>query len=148
MYRLINEYRAEQGLSELLWDDSLADVARSHSMDMAANDYYRHRNLAGEDPTARARRARYSCRNPRSIGIAENIYLLYGHNSSTNWGNRITYQWISQDDLARMFATGWTTSSGHRRIILDKRHTRTGIGVGFGTASGIPHGVYMTQNFC
>ena len=115
---------------------------------MADNDYYRHTNLKGEDPSARARKANYSCHNPRSTGIAENIYLLYGHTSSLRWGNTVTYQWLTQDELAKRFVTGWINSQGHRRNILDRRYTRTGIGVAFGTASGIEHGIYVTQNFC
>ncbi len=148
VHQLINEYRDEQGRAVFRWDEELAALARAHSLDMAKHDYYRHVNRAGDDPTARARKAGYDCRNPRSVGVAENIYLLYGHTSSMRVGNRITYQWISQKDLAQRFVAGWIASTGHRRNILDGRYTRTGIGVAFGTASGIPHGVYITQQFC
>ena len=148
VHQLINRYRDEQGRAVFRWDEDLAALARAHSLDMAKNDYYRHVNPAGDDPTARARKAGYDCRNPRSIGVAENIYLLYGHTSSMRLGGRVTYQWISQEDLARRFVAGWIASTGHRRNILDGRYTRTGIGVAFGTASGIPHGVYITQQFC
>ena len=148
VYQLINEYREAQGGTVLRWDEDLAMLARAHTLDMARHDYYGHVNRAGEDPTARARKAGYDCRNPRSIGVAENIYLLYGHTSSMRLGDRVTYQWISQDVLARRFVEGWIASPGHRRNILDRRYTRTGIGVAFGTASGIRHGVYITQQFC
>ena len=148
VHQLINEYRDEQGRSLFRWDEDLAALARAHSLDMAKNDYYQHVNRAGDDPTARARKAGYDCRNPRSIGVAENIYLLYGHTSTTRLGGRVTYQWIGQEDLARRFVAGWIASQGHRQNILDRRYTRTGIGVAFGTASGIPHGVYITQQFC
>ena len=148
VHRLVNAYRKEHGLQELRWDTRLAEISRSHSLDMAANDYYRHLNHEGDDPSARARKANYDCHNPLSIGIAENIHLLYGHTSSINWGDRVTYQWVSQEELAGKFVDDWTDSAGHRRNILDRRYTRTGIGIGFGTASGIRHGVYITQNFC
>ena len=148
IFQLINDYRVDQGLPKLNHDDRLAVVARSHSQDMAANDFYRHTNLKGEGPSARAKEANYDCRNPLSIGIAENIYLLYGHVSSLRVGNRVTYQWLTQDELAGRFVAGWIASPGHRRNILDRRYTLTGIGVGFGTAVGIEHGVYVTQNFC
>ena len=148
VHQLINEYRDEQGRAVFQWDEDLAALARAHSLDMAKHDYYRHVNQAGDDPTARARKAGYDCRNPLSIGVAENIYLLYGHTSSMRLGDSVTYQWISQEDLARRFVAGWIASTGHQRNILDGRYTRTGIGVAFGTASGIPHGVYITQQFC
>ena len=148
VHQLINEYRDEQGRAVFQWDEDLAALARAHSLDMAKHDYYRHVNQAGDDPTARARKAGYDCRNPLSIGVAENIYLLYGHTSSMRLGDSVTYQWIGQEDLARRFVAGWIASTGHQRNILDGRYTRTGIGVAFGTASGIPHGVYITQQFC
>ena len=148
VHQLINEYRGSKGVTALSWDEELAALARAHSLDMAEHDYYRHVNQAGDDPTDRARKAGYDCRNPLSIGVAENIYLLYGHTSSMRLGDRVTYQWISRQDLAGRFVAGWIASTGHRRNILDTRYTRTGIGVAFGTASGIPHGVYVTQQFC
>ena len=148
VHQLINEYRDEQSRTAFRWDEDLAALARAHSLDMAKHDYYRHVNRAGDDPTVRARKAGYDCRNPRSIGVAENIYLLYGHTSSMRLGDRVTYQWISQEDLARRFVSGWIASTGHRSNILDGRYTRTGIGVAFGTAANIPHGVYITQQFC
>ena len=146
--QLINIYREDQGLPELKQDKRLAAIARSHSQDMATNDFYRHTNLKGEGPSDRARKADYNCHNPLSIGIAENIYLLYGHVSSLRVGNRVTYQWLTQDELANRFVAGWIASPGHRRNILDRRYSLTGIGVAFGTAVGIEHGVYVTQNFC
>lgn len=148
IFQLINVYREDQGLPKLKHERRLADIARSHSQDMATNDFYRHTNLKGEGPSDRASTANYDCHNPRSIGIAENIYLLYGHVSSLRVGNRVTYQWLTQDELANRFVAGWIASPGHRRNILDRRYSLTGIGVAFGTAVGIEHGVYVAQNFC
>ena len=148
IYQRINSYRVEQGLQALKSDDRLAQLARAHSQDMAANDYYKHTNLNGEDPSARASKAGYNCHNPLSIGIAENIHLLYGHTSSIRWGNSVTYQWLTQDEVANRFVADWINSPGHRRNILDRRYNLTGIGVAFGTASGIKHGIYVVQNFC
>lgn len=148
IFELINAYRVEQGLPALENDPRLAQIARAHSKDMADNDHYSHVNLLGEDPSARARRANYDCRNPLSIGIAENIILGYGHRSSTRWGSTVTYDWYSQDELAELFANSWINSLGHRRNILDPRYGLTGMGIAFGTSQGIRHGVYGTQNFC
>ena len=148
IYQLVNDYRKEQGISTLKYDDSLAQIARAHSQDMATNDYYKHTNLKGEDPSTRASRANYNCHNPLSIGIAENIHLLYGHTSSIRWGNSVTYQWLTQGEIAKKFVNDWISSPGHRGNILDRRYNLTGVGVAFGTAAGIKHGIYVTQNFC
>ena len=145
IHQLINKYREEKGQTEFKWDDRLAHVARAHSEDMANNDYYSHTNRIGDDPSARAKRAGYTCNNPRSIGVAENIHLLYGHTSML-YGR--PYEWETQERMIQRFVADWTSSPGHRRNILDPRYTRTGIGIAFGTAMGIENGIYVTQKFC
>ena len=145
IHQLINKYRKEQGQTEFKWDGDLAQLARAHSTDMAKNNYYSHMNRAGNDPSARARKAGYSCNNPRSIGIAENIHVLYGH-SSTLYGQ--PYEWETQERMIQRFVADWVGSPGHRRNILDPRYTRTGIGVAFGNYNGIRNAIFVTQAFC
>ncbi len=145
IHQRINAYRQEQGQTKFEWDDRLARIARAHSEDMAKNDRYSHVNLAGDDASARARKAGYSCNNPLSIGVAENIHLLYGH-TSTLLGR--PYALETQERMIQRFVADWTNSPGHRRNILDPRYGKTGIGVAFGTAMGIEGGIYVTQNFC
>ena len=36
IFKLVNDYRRSQGLSDLVWNDAIADAAREHSQDMAA----------------------------------------------------------------------------------------------------------------
>ena len=141
----INAYRKEQGQTEFEWDDRLARIARAHSEDMAKNDRYSHVNLAGDYASARATKAGYNCNNPRSIGVAENIHLLYGHTSML-YGR--PYAWETQERMIQRFVADWTGSPGHRRNILDPRYGKTGIGIAFGTAMGIEAGIYVTQKFC
>ena len=145
IHQLINAYRKEHGRTDFQWDDRLARIARAHSQDMAKNDYYSHTNRAGDDPSARASKAGYNCNNPSSIGVAENIHLLYGHNSIL-LGR--PHEWETQQRMIQRFVADWTSSPGHRRNILDPRYGKTGIGVAFGTAMGIAGGVYVTQKFC
>ncbi len=116
----------------------------AHSQDMAQNNHYSHINLRGEDPTARARRVGYDCYNPRSIGIAENIHVLYGHTSSLG----LSYEWETQETMARRFAADFMASPGHRRNILDPRYGLTGLGVALGSYNGIEHAIFVTHNFC
>ena len=145
IHALINTYRMEQGQTELEYDLRLAYLARTHSEDMAKNGYYSHTNLAGDDPSARARKAGYDCRNSRSIGIAENIHVLYGH-TSTLYGK--PYEWETQERMVQKFVADWTSSPGHRRNILDPRYGRTGIGVAFGDYDGVTNAIFVTQTFC
>ena len=58
---LSNSEREQHGLSPLHWDSALADIARSHSKDMAANSYFDHRNKQGENTTQRGLKAGYRC---------------------------------------------------------------------------------------
>ena len=145
IYERINAYRQQQGQAKLKWDDQLARIARAHSEDMAKNDRYSHVNLAGDDASARARKSGYNCDNPLSIGVAENIHLLYGHTTML-YGR--PYTWETQERMIQRFVADWTSSPGHRRNILDPRYGKTGIGVAFGTAMGIEGGIYVTQKFC
>ena len=142
--RIINDFRIANGRSALRVDDRLAEIALAHSQDMAQNNHYSHINLRGEDPTARARRVGYDCYNPRSIGIAENIHVLYGHTSSLG----LSYEWETQETMARRFAADFMASPGHRRNILDPRYGLTGLGVALGSYNGIEHAIFVTHNFC
>lgn len=145
IHQRINAYRKEQGRSELKWDNRLASIALEHSEDMARHNFYSHTNRAGDDPTARARKAGYNCQNPRSIGIAENIHVLYGHTSML-YGR--PYTWETQERMIQRFVEDWINSSRHSQIMLDRRYTKTGIGVGFGPYNGISNAIFVTQNFC
>ena len=149
IFDAINAFRVEHGRYKLQWDVDLAAVARAHSADMAANNYSRHINLVGDDATIRARKVGYICRNSRSIGLAENIHVLFAHTHRTDLGfGQVEYDWMEQDELTRRFVDDWVKSLGHRRIILDRRPGKTGIGVAFGTYWGGPNAVHVTQNFC
>lgn len=146
--QLINGYRVSNGRSALRVDARLSEIARNHSQDMARNNHYSHINLRGDDPTARARRVGYNCHNPLSIGIAENIHVLYGYTSSLRTSAGITYQWETQETMARRFVVDWISSPGHRQNILDSRYGLTGLGVAFGSYNGIKHAIFVTHKFC
>ena len=135
------------------WDDQIANIARNHSEDMATNDYFRHDNLRGESPTDRGNREGYPCRKSLgggsiSHGLGENIWLGWEYSSYTYGTGGSRYDWMSQSQLARQAVSSWMNSTGHRENILDPQYDKTAIGVGFGTAGGKDHAVYLTQNFC
>jgi uncharacterized protein YkwD len=149
VHDLINQERTAQGLSALDIDPALAAVARAHSEDMAAQQYFAHVNLQGQDPTARGEAAGYSCRKTYgsyyTYGIAENLFLNNLYSSATYYSNRETeYTWNSPEEIAQTTVSGWMNSSGHRENILTPTYDRQGIGVAIGSNDR----VYITEDFC
>ena len=153
IHQLINVERVTRGLAALDWDDRIAKIARDHSEDMASNDYFRHDNLKGQSPTDRGNLAGYPCRKPLgggtySYGLAENIFWWTAYSSYTFGPGGTRYNWMSSTEYAKKAVHWWMGSPGHRKNILTAQYDKTGIGVGFGTAGGKDHAVYLTQNFC
>ena len=107
---LVNAERAANGCAALVWDASLAQVARLHSADMAARDFFDHTNPEGLSPFDRAAAAGTSA-------SAENIAA-------------------GQQSAADAMAS-WMASPGHRDNILNCANTRIGVGVGYGGSYGI-----------
>ena len=153
IHRLINAERTRSGQRGLRWDDRLGDIARSHSDDMASQDYFDHVNLKGESPTDRGNNADYPCVKQLSggafsYGLAENIWYGWEYSSYTYGTFGTRYDWMSQTELAQQAVASWMGSSGHRGNILTSKYDQTGIGVGFGVSGGKKHAVYLTQVFC
>ena len=146
--KAINALRLQRGRVALTVDPLLTEIAQAHSSDMAQHRYSAHVDSQGDDPTGRARKAGYDCRNPRSIGIAENINVVYGHTSSLRTHAGTDYNWMSNAEVVTRFVAEWLASPGHRGNIMDRRYKFTGVGVAFGTFRGIPHAIHVTQNFC
>jgi uncharacterized protein YkwD len=107
---LVNTERSAAGCPTLAWDETLAQVARLHSADMAARDYVDHTNPEGLSPFDRAA-------NAGTSASAENIAA----------GQR-----AAADAMA-----SWMSSPGHRANILNCAMTRLGVGVGYGGSYGI-----------
>lgn len=118
LFDLTNAARVQHGLSFLSWDEDVRETARSHSMDMAENNYFNHTNLEGQDPFDRMTEDGI----PFSVA-GEN--LAYGQTSS-------------------VFAhEGLMNSLGHRENILKEDYKRLGVGVAFNSKSQ----PYYTENF-
>ena len=134
---LVNEVRASKGVPTLDYDVALAQIARNHSLDMVARDYYSHDNPDSEGPSERASRQGYHCRRDfgyaYSIGVAENIFHGYG----------LAYATMPPAEVALVAMKSWMGSSGHRANILDRDYTKEGVGVAV-----VGRTVYFTQNFC
>lgn len=148
IYQYTNEQRTRNGLATLANDASLASIARSHSEDMAVNGYMSHVNLDGKDPSDRAASVGYSCYKDYgtyyTYGVAENIAQNWLYTSYMTSGIYTSYNWHTEESLAREIVEGWMESPGHRQNILTSTYDRIGIGVGIASNDA----VYSTQNFC
>lgn len=100
---LVNESRAEEGLSALTLNNALNKAALSHSTDMETNDYFSHEGLNGSRFWDRTEDAGYMG-SPAGENIA-----------------------VGQRD-AEAVHTSWMNSEGHRNNILNSRITEMGLG--------------------
>lgn len=108
---LTNAERVKEGLGALKEDAYLAMIARAHSADMIARDFFDHNNPDGCSSSCRANNADYTW-----SAIGENIYMTEGYD-------------LSADDEAEMVVDGWMHSAGHRANILGAKYTNSGVGV-------------------
>jgi uncharacterized protein YkwD len=109
-FQAINQIRQENKLLPLKWDAKIADAARSHSRRMATQRFFSH-----EDPQFGGPGNRLS-----AAGIA---WKLCGENIFEEYG---------ETDPVRAAVRGWMQSAGHRKNILARGFTHTGIGVAIG----------------
>lgn len=118
MFDLTNATRVNHQLPILTWDDHVRETAREHSADMAANDYFDHKNLQGQSPFDR---------------MKEDAVAF--HTAGEN---------LAYGQLSSIFAhEGLMNSLGHRENILRKDYEYLGVGVAFNEKSQ----PYYTQNY-
>lgn len=117
LFDLVNVFRASLNLNTLTWNESVAVVARKHSVDMAVRKFFDHTNPSGYTPFDRllADGVDYSV-------AAENIAAGYTNAFSTH--------------------NGWVNSPGHRENLV-RNVKQVGIGVYFGG----DYSIYYTQDF-
>lgn len=100
---LINSERAKQGLAALKINNTVANVARAHSQDMLANNYFDHYDLNGGSPFTRLSQA----------GI---VYRTAGENIAINGSVPNAH-------------TAFMNSAGHRANVLSSEYTQVGVGI-------------------
>jgi uncharacterized protein YkwD len=149
VHELTNQERLNHGLSQLAIDPEITQIARGHSSDMAQREYFAHETPEGLSPSDRADQNGYSCQKIVGLkiysGIAENIFQGHLFDSYYTINGEITsYEWNTEEEIAKITVDGWMNSPGHRENILTKIFDREGIGVEITP----DHKVYVTQNFC
>jgi uncharacterized protein YkwD len=114
IFQAINQVRQDNRLPPLKWNTKMADVARSHSMRMATKRFFSHEDPKFGGPDNRLSMAGIAWRR-----CGENIFEEYG-----------------ERDSVQSTVRGWMQSSGHRKNILTREFTHTGIGVAIGRNGG------------
>ena len=109
LLRLINKERAEHELEPLILDFALSVVARSHSEDMAINNFISHTGSNGYSPRNR-------------VQGADIAFRLMSENVAHTRVRATPF-----DDAEAVFLN-WLNSPGHRANILNPHRTHIGIG--------------------
>ncbi len=118
---LINQSRAEAGLTPVAWDPAAAAVAQAHAEDMLAGPFFSHWNQAGYGPEHRA-----ALMAGMTDAFFENIHMTRRRTSDdqpapiVDWPQRILDAHL-----------GLMDSPGHRRNIMNPAHTHVGVGIAY-----------------
>ena len=105
VYQLVNRERTRSRLGSLEWDERLARVARNFSRQMAKEGFFSHADRQGRTVIERTASAEWS-------KIGENLFMCAG-----------------MDDFTAFSVRGWMRSASHRKNILDREWTDTGVGI-------------------
>ena len=103
VFVLVNEIRAECGMSGFEWDELLAETGRMHAEDMYINDYFSHESQDGRTPFDRM------IKN----GV---VYRIAAENIARDF------------EGAGSVVDSWMNSEAHRANILNPELTRLGVG--------------------
>ncbi|HPA26483.1 MAG TPA: CAP domain-containing protein [Acidobacteriota bacterium] len=148
IHGLVNAERAKQGLKPFSWNESLAELARLHSEDMAKNDYFDYTDERGKNPSERAAEMNIACGKDFGgeikVGLAENIYYADSYEEEKPKDGKQSYRTLTPDEIAASVVKGLMKPGGHRENILSRDYASEGIGVvldRFGR-------VLVTQDFC
>jgi hypothetical protein len=138
-HKIINQYRAENGRSPLIWDETLWLAARNHSVYMALNNICTHTEanvsdgFTGRNPGDRYIYAAEGKPEFTETGIGENAII-----NSSGFGNDVEERGI---DIAKKSFDIWRLSPGHNENMLDSDYKK------HGTAFIIYGSIYGTDLF-
>jgi uncharacterized protein YkwD len=103
----VDDERRRAGRQQLTFDSRLDEAAQRHADDMLARSYFAHRDPDGKTVRERVREAGFDW-----SAIGENI--------------------AEGQQSVKEVVESWMRSAGHRENILDRRYTRTGVGLALG----------------
>ncbi len=106
-FQLVNQARGEEGAGELMYDETLANVARAYSRRMRDEGFFAHVDPAGMGFSDRLHAA-----GVHVLVAGENLAVVEGSDNPASSAHR-----------------GFLNNSAHRDNLLDGRFTHAGIGV-------------------
>ena len=121
IFEEVNRVRRAEGLGHLEWNERLAQEARRHAQNMVAGKFFSH-----HDPVRGDLDERLNASHIQWWNCSENLFYERGH-----------------QDPVPMAVRNWLASPGHRKNMLDKAMTETGVGVAIEGADS----VYIVQQF-
>lgn len=153
IHELINAEREKLSLGKLEWNSHLAYIARGHSRDMSARDYFAHEDLEGRRFTYRYEVVNFTCEiviettatEEKIAKGAENLFMT--HIEKRQWfenGVYVRSDYNTEDEIATSVVLGWMNSTTHRDDIVKPFWNSEGIGVVISSNNT----VYVTENFC
>lgn len=102
IHNLVNQQRAQHGLSPYIWDTKLAAIAQTHSENMLSNDDFSHAGLSD-------RLVQMGCpEGSENIEVSNGYYI---------------------DQVPQVTINDWLNSYGHRDNVLSGKFTSEGIGI-------------------
>ncbi|HEY3380884.1 MAG TPA: CAP domain-containing protein [Vicinamibacterales bacterium] len=110
VFLLTNQQRSARNLAALVASEPLSEVARGHSREMLARNFFDHRTPEGVGPAQRLAQ-----RGLRYDAWAENIFMSTGGSADPS-------------QLASMIVGGWMSSESHRSNILQPDFRFLGVG--------------------
>ena len=133
MVAAVNEDRGRHGLPAVALDSLATVVAQSHAEEMAAGGWLSHFTAAGLAPYERFAAA------GGTGHVLENVFRSQ-ERSRTQLPAEVIWE---RFDIRE--AEGWLMASeGHRKTILDRWHSRIGVGIALDARRGA---VYVVQEF-
>jgi uncharacterized protein YkwD len=107
IFTLANRQRRLHGVHQLEWNETVAEEARRHSMNMMERGFFSHSDPVRGPLGARLRAAKVGWSR-----CGENIFREQG-----------------MDDPADAAIEGWMRSPAHRQSLFDPLFTQTGVGI-------------------
>jgi len=139
-FDLVNDERTSRNVSALEWNIAVADVARAHSADMAANGFFSHTGSGGTNTSSRLQSGGVWYWNSSAENILMESGVSYYLTNILGMIKKTEYNTFEQ--LAQNATEGWMNSTGHRENILHEGYDETGMGVYVFNNS-----YYLTQDF-
>ncbi len=138
IFDLVNLERSNYNLSNLTWDNGIANVARKHSGDMGTKNYFSHDSLDGRKLKDRFMEEEIPCIS----GCGENI-IMHPEALRIKIINDIAYpDYLTQEELAKGIVKSWMESPAHKENILTDWFKTAGMGLYYANSY-----YYVTQNF-